>query len=59
MRRKGTIYSDWNSMERHTVLSGGEKSAVSVGLCLALAGQVETPIRVLDEFDVYQDEQSR
>lgn len=42
-----------------TVLSGGEKSAVSIGLIMAMAAQIETPLRLLDEFDVYQDETSR
>jgi len=40
-------------------LSGGEKSYATLSLLLALGENLETPFRVMDEFDVYLDPVSR
>jgi len=40
-------------------LSGGEKSYATLALLLALGESIETPFRVMDEFDVYLDPVSR
>lgn len=50
--------------ERHRTedlrtLSGGEKSYTTLCFILALAEICQTPIRVMDEIDVFQDEASR
>ena len=40
-------------------LSGGEKSLISLVLLSAIAEASKPPFRVIDEFDVYQDEGTR
>merc|ERR1719273_2672073 len=40
-------------------LSGGEKSYTTLSLLLALGENLETPFRVMDEFDVFLDPVSR
>lgn len=40
-------------------LSGGERTTTTVALLLALWRAVETPLRVLDEIDVFMDEAAR
>lgn len=40
-------------------LSGGERSYTTISLLLALGESLETPFRVLDEFDVFLDPQAR
>ena len=40
-------------------LSGGEKSFTTLSLLLALGSVVDCPFRVMDEFDVFMDEQNR
>jgi chromosome segregation ATPase len=40
-------------------LSGGERSYTTMSLLLALGENLETPFRVLDEFDVFLDAQAR
>jgi hypothetical protein len=40
-------------------LSGGEKSITSLILLAAIADAADPPFRIVDEFDVYQDETSR
>lgn len=40
-------------------LSGGERSFVTFSLLLALGHVIETPFRLLDEYDVYMDEPTR
>ena len=40
-------------------LSGGERSYTTIALLLALGESLETPFRVLDEFDVFLDPQAR
>lgn len=50
--------------ERHRTedlrtLSGGEKSYTTLCFILALAEICQTPVRVMDEIDVFQDEASR
>lgn len=42
-----------------TALSGGEKSLTSLILLSAIAGVSGPPFRVIDEFDVFQDEATR
>ena len=36
-------------------LSGGERSFVTLSLLLAISKSLETPFRVMDEFDVFLD----
>lgn len=43
----------------HAILSGGERSYTTISLLLALGESLETPFRVLDEFDVFLDTQAR
>jgi chromosome segregation ATPase len=40
-------------------LSGGERSYTTLSLLLALGEQLETPFRVMDEFDVFLDAVAR
>jgi len=42
-----------------SLFSGGERSYTTMCLLLALGEQLETPFRVLDEFDVFLDAQVR
>ena len=41
------------------ICSGGERSYTTISLLLALGESLETPFRVLDEFDVFLDTQAR
>jgi peptidoglycan hydrolase CwlO-like protein len=48
--------SDANSQQKDVkALSGGERSYTTIALLLALGESLETPFRVLDEFDVFLD----
>ena len=40
-------------------LSGGEKSYTTVAILLALAGETNSPVMALDEWDVFMDEANR
>ena len=40
-------------------LSGGERSFTTLCLLLALGNVIETPFRLMDEYDVFLDEVSR
>lgn len=51
---------DANSQQNDLkALSGGEKSFTNIALLLGLGESLETPFRVLDEFDVFLDPVSR
>lgn len=48
--------ADANSQQKDVkALSGGERSYTTIALLLALGESLETPFRVLDEFDVFLD----
>jgi chromosome segregation ATPase len=52
--------ADANSQQRDVkALSGGERSYTTIALLLALGESLETPFRVLDEFDVFLDPVTR
>lgn len=48
-----------NSMHWSPIKSGGERSYTTMSLLLALGESLETPFRLLDEFDVFMDPQAR
>lgn len=51
---------DENSQQKDVkALSGGEKSFTTIALLLALGESLETPFRVMDEFDVFLDPVTR
>lgn len=51
---------DEKSQQRDVkALSGGEKSFTTIALLLALGEMLETPFRVMDEFDVFLDPVTR
>jgi chromosome segregation ATPase len=51
---------DANSQQKDVkALSGGERSYTTIALLLALGESLETPFRVLDEFDVFLDPVTR
>ena len=41
------------------VLSGGEKSFVTLSLIMATTHVIESPFFIMDEFDVFMDEANR
>jgi hypothetical protein len=43
----------------HKQLSGGERSYTTISLLIAMGANCNTPFRVMDEFDVFMDAQSR
>lgn len=52
--------ADANSQQKDVkALSGGERSYTTIALLLALGESLETPFRVLDEFDVFLDPVTR
>jgi chromosome segregation ATPase len=51
---------DANSQQKDVkALSGGERSYATIALLLALGESLETPFRILDEFDVFLDPVTR
>lgn len=52
--------ADANSQQKDVkALSGGERSYTTIALLLALGESLETPFRILDEFDVFLDPVTR
>ncbi len=52
--------ADANSQQKDTkALSGGERSYATIALLIALGESLETPFRILDEFDVFLDPVTR
>lgn len=52
--------ADANSQQKDVkALSGGERSYTTIALLLALGESLETPFRILDEFDVFLDPVAR
>ena len=52
--------TDTNSQQKDVkALSGGERSYTTIALLLALGESLETPFRVMDEFDVFLDPVTR
>jgi len=57
-----TVQKDANEASQTSdvkALSGGERSFTTLSLLLALGEQLETPFRVMDEFDVFLDAVAR
>jgi len=57
-----TVQKDSNEASQTSdvkALSGGERSFTTLSLLLALGEQLETPFRVMDEFDVFLDAVAR
>jgi chromosome segregation ATPase len=57
-----TVQKDSNEASQTSdvkALSGGERSFTTLSLLLALGENLETPFRVMDEFDVFLDAVSR
>eukprot|EP00980_Cylindrotheca_fusiformis_P021406 scaffold8259_cov143-Cylindrotheca_fusiformis.AAC.24 len=53
-------FADANSQQKDVkALSGGERSYTTIALLLAVGESLETPFRVLDEFDVFLDPVTR
>ena len=48
-----------NQCEDVRQLSGGERSYTTLCLLLALGHVIESPFRIMDEYDVFMDEQTR
>eukprot|EP00815_Leptocylindrus_aporus_P002118 CAMPEP_0116072362 /NCGR_PEP_ID=MMETSP0322-20121206/14449_1 /TAXON_ID=163516 /ORGANISM="Leptocylindrus danicus var. apora, Strain B651" /LENGTH=112 /DNA_ID=CAMNT_0003561125 /DNA_START=88 /DNA_END=423 /DNA_ORIENTATION=+ len=57
------VQKDCNNEQTQTkdvkALSGGERSYTTLALLIALGEHLETPFRVMDEFDVFLDPISR
>jgi hypothetical protein len=57
MNRTKNPHAPW--VEDLKQLSGGERSTATVAFFLALGGCMESPFRIMDEYDVYMDAVNR
>lgn len=59
VRMDSTSQIESSQVQNIKVLSGGEKSFVTLSLIMATAHIIESPFFIMDEFDVFMDEANR
>lgn len=59
VRMDSTNQIESSQVQNIKVLSGGEKSFVTLSLIMATAHIIESPFFIMDEFDVFMDEANR